>query len=154
MMKIIIIYFLVILVVACSKDDTSESTQTDLIVGTWRISGSGTVYKDGSSQYYSNGDFCTLKSRYSFNNDGTFKVETFDGSENDCFSTGVLTGTWENQGESYHLKIVTDTSDTPETGEEGDVNIVFPDSDTMRWLEQSASEEVDYSFEEYVRVEE
>lgn len=153
-MKHLKICLLTLLIVACSKDDASDSTQTDLIVGTWRISGSGTVYNDGSSQYYSNGDFCTLKSRYSFNDDGTFRVETFDGSENDCFNTGVLTGTWENQGESYYFKIITDTSDTPETDEEGEVNIVFPDSDTMRWIFENESEEVDYSFEEYTRVEE
>ena len=155
MMKKIIIYFLAILVVACSKDDTSESTQTDLLIGIWMESGSGVVdIDDGTDEFFPYDDYCTLQSRFIFNRDGSFRVETFDGTENDCFSTGVTTGTWENQGESYHFKIITDTSDTSDEGNGANITIQFLDSDTMRWIFENDSEEVDHSFEEYVRVEE
>lgn len=139
---------------ACSKDDASDSGKTDLIVGTWNPSGRGTIYSDGASQFYGHKYFCTTQGNYSFKKDGSFRVETFDGTENDCFSTGVTTGTWENQGESYHFKIITDTSDTSDEGNGANITIQFPDSDTMRWIFENDSEEVDYSFEEYVRVEE
>jgi len=153
-MKKFTICFLAILVMACSKDDASDSTQTDLIIGTWTEVGTGALLNDETTQFSEYDYFCVTKGRFSFKEDGSFRVETFDGPDDDCFSTGVLTGTWGNQGESYYFKIITDTSDTPETGEEGDVNIVFPDSDTMRWIFENESEEVDYSFEEYARVEE
>ncbi|GAB4514376.1 MAG: hypothetical protein Tsb004_22380 [Allomuricauda sp.] len=153
-MKQLKVCLLAFLAMACSKGDTSDLAKTDMIVGMWRISGGGIVYSDESDEYYyENEDFCTLKSRFSFKDDGTFRVETFDGSENDCISTGVLTGTWENQGESYFFKIITDTSATPEEGSSANITIQFPDSDTMRWLEESESEAVDYFFEEYIRAE-
>jgi len=153
-MKKLTTFFLVLLAVACSKDDTGDFTKTDLIIGTWTERGVGAVLNDGTTQFSEYDYFCVTKGRFSFMEDGSFRVETFDGPNHDCFSTGVLTGSWENQGESYFLKIITDTSDTPETGEEANVNIVFPDSNTMHWIFENESEEVDYSFDEYARVKE
>ncbi|MCK0161693.1 lipocalin family protein [Allomuricauda sp. F6463D] len=151
-MERFIICFLALLVVACSKDEASDSKQNDLLIGTWMESSSSVVVNDGTDEFFPYDDYCTLQSRFIFNKDGSFKVETFDGTQNDCFSTGVTTGTWENQGESYNFKIISDTSDTSDEGSSANITIQFPDSDTMRWIFNPSTQDEGYTYEEYTRV--
>jgi hypothetical protein len=151
-MKQLKVCLLAFLVMACSKDEANNSTRADLLIGTWMESSSGVVDNDGTDEFNPYDDYCTLQSRYSFHKDGSFRVETFDGTENDCFSTGVATGTWENQGESYFFKIVTDTSDSSDEGSSANITIQFPDSDTMRWIFKPNTEAEGYAYEEYTRV--
>lgn len=151
-MKQLKVCLLVFLAMACSKDEASNSNRADLLIGTWMESSSGVVDNDGTDEFNLENDYCTLQNRYSFRKDGSFRVETFDGAENDCFSTGVATGTWENQGESYFFKIITNTSDTSDEGINTNITIQFPDSDTMRWIFNPNAEAEGYAYEEYTRV--
>lgn len=150
-MKQLKIYLLTLLIISCSKDDTNEPP--DPIIGTWTELGEGIVLSDGTNQFSEYDYFCVTLGRFSFKKDGSFRIETFDGPDDGCFSTGVVTGTWENQKESYFLKIMTDSSDTPEIGEEANLKIEFPDKNTMHWIYETESEEVGYSYGEFKRVE-
>lgn len=150
-MKQLKIYLLALLIISCSKDDTNESPEP--IIGTWAQFGEGIMFGDGTNQFHEYEYYCDTLGHFSFKKDGSFRAETFDGPDDGCFSTGVVTGTWENQGESYFLKIMTDSSDTPEIGEEANLKIKFPDKNTMHWIYETESGEVDYSYDEFKRVE-
>ena len=160
-MKQVRIYFLVLFIISCNNDDSNdtniddnnESESVDLIVGTWTELGQGSVSDNGTDQFSEYDYFCVTLGRFSFTEDGNFRIETFDGPDDGCFSTGILTGTWVNQGESYLFKVDTDSSDEPLTGQQVDINIEFPDENKMRWIFQSESEGIDYSYEDYVRLE-
>ena len=138
---------------SCSSDNENDSESIDLIIGTWTELGQGTVSDDGTNQFSEYDYFCVTLGRFSFNEDGTFNIETFDGPDDGCFSTGVITGTWENQGESYLIRVVTDSSNGPETGQQANIRIEFPNENTMLWIFQSDLEGIDYSYEEYIRLE-
>lgn len=135
------------------SDDSDIPDSIDLIVGTWTESGQGTVSNDGTNQFSEYDYFCVTLGRFTFNEEGAFSIETFDGPDDECFSTGVITGTWDNEVESYLIKILTDTSDDSQAGQQANIKIEFPDSNRMQWIFPSNSEGIDYSYEEYVRVE-
>ena len=150
MKKTLFILFTLILF-SCSSDNDSESF--DLIIGTWTELGQGIVSDDGTTQFSEYDGFCVTLGRFSFNEDGTFNIETFDGPDDGCFSTGILTGIWKNQGESYLIEVLTDSSSESETGQKANIRIEFPNENRMQWVFQSVSDGSDYRYEEDTRLE-
>ncbi|WP_158975343.1 hypothetical protein [Cellulophaga sp. L1A9] len=154
-MRLIRFLAIILLFVSCNKENSTDTVQNDPIIGTWTELGRGDVFDDGKDEFSEYDYFCVTLGRFAFDADGTFRIETFDGPDDGCFSTGILTGTWENNVTFYSFKIVTDTSRDPEPDQESSLKIDFPSSNEMRWisLENSNTENIDYSYEIYTRVE-
>ena len=149
-----ILFFLSILLSCSSDDENSNGLESDdLIIGTWTELGGGNILDDGTDQFSEYDYFCVTLGRFSFQTDGSFRIETFDGPDDGCFSTGVVTGTWENQGNTYLISVVTDTSNESEAGQEANIQIEFPTTDRMQWIFQVDSNGIDYEYEIYTRVE-
>tara|TARA_R110000751_G_scaffold177128_1_gene283435 strand:+ start:107 stop:874 length:768 start_codon:yes stop_codon:yes gene_type:complete len=132
---------------------TFKTLEIDPIVGVWTEKGNGTVFLDGSEDFSPYTYFCITLGRFTFENDGTFEIKTFDGPDDGCFSTGVLTGTWIKNGDLYTLKAVSDTAENSEAGQEAELRILFPNDSQMQWISESDSAEIDYSYELYELVE-
>ncbi|WP_419211565.1 DUF5004 domain-containing protein [Maribacter sp. X9] len=154
-MKNSLFLFLSIIFFACSSDKTTtdEPKTIDSIVGIWTELGRGDVLDDGTDQFSEYNYFCATLGRYSFEADGTFRIETFDGPDDNCSSTGVLTGKWENTEERYLISVVTDTSNESAAGQESNIEIEFPTDSLMQWIFQVDSPSIDYEYELFTRVE-
>lgn len=159
-MRNLLIIFFVTILHSCSSDNenANDSESTDQIVGTWTELGRGDVLDDGTDEFSEYDYFCVTLGRFTFEDDGSFRIETFSetsgiaGDEN-CTSIGVLTGTWENQGDTYLIVVTTDTSNESEVGTEADIQIEFPTTERMQWIFQVDSNGIDYEYEIYTRVE-
>lgn len=127
--------------------------EEDSIVGVWTEKGKGTVYNNGTEEFSPYDYFCVTLGRFVFESNGTFEISTFDGPDDGCLSTGVLTGTWIKNGELYTLKVISDTSANSEAGQEAELRILFPNDTQMEWVSESDSAEIDYSYELFELVE-
>jgi hypothetical protein len=154
-MRLLRFLAIILLFVSCNKENSTDTVQNDPIIGTWTELGRGDVFDDGTNVFSQYDYFCATLGRFAFDADGTFRIETFDGPDDGCFSTGILTGTWENNETFYSFKIVTDTSRDPEPDQESSLKIDFPSSNQMRWIspEENSAENIDYSYEIYTKVE-
>ncbi len=82
-MKKLILFFVVVLIVGCSKDDNGASRNSDPIIGTWYFNADEYGYWDYSNY------------RLTFSEDGYLKIEAYDNSANEIeFSH---TCQWSNQ---------------------------------------------------------
>ncbi len=150
-MKKTLFILLIILIISCNNDDNSQSD--DPIIGTWTELGCGNVLDNDTVEFTEYDYFCVTLGRFTFENNGNFRIETFDGPDDGCFSTGILTGTWENLGDTYLFRIITDTSDEPEEGEEGNIKIEFPSNNRMQWIYEVNQNGIDYEFFEFTKIE-
>lgn len=130
-----------------------KSHQADPIIGVWTEVGGGTVYSDGTEVFTEFDDPCTKLGRYIFKGDGTFEIRTYDGPADACFITGEITGTWERNGDYYHLRIISDTSENSEAGREADLRIIFPSYNQMQLVFENESDLINYGYEQYELVE-
>lgn len=87
-----------------SDDDTSQTPNVDLIVGTWKITD---VWVGGESVYVlillSNP--CPLQSKFIFDNDFSVMVETVveDETTGSCIPGEVQQGSWSKEGTTYYF---------------------------------------------------
>lgn len=135
-----------------------DSESTDQIVGTWTELGRGEVFDDGTDEFSEYDYFCVTLGRFTFENDGSFRIETFSPSsgmvsDENCISQGVITGTWENQGDTYLIVVITDPSNESEAGMEANIQIEFPTNDRMKWIFQVDRNGIDYEYEIKTRLE-
>ncbi len=154
---LLILFTLILFSCSSDNDDNNDSESLDPIIGTWTEIGQGTVSDDGTDQFSEYDYFCVTLGRFSFNDDRSFRIETFSessgiaGDEN-CTSTGILIGTWENNGENYLFNIESDSSNEPESGQ-AEIKIEFPNENQMEWIFDSESDGIDYTYELYEKVE-
>lgn len=159
LMKNILVVLFTIILFSCSSENenNNDSESFDPIIGTWTELGQGTVSDEGTKQFSEYDYFCATLGRFSFEEDGSYRIETYSesngiaGDEN-CTSTGILIGTWENNGEYYLLIIESDSSNDPESGQ-AEIKIEFPDENQMEWIFDSESDGIDYTYELYEKVE-
>ncbi len=153
-MKKALLLLFTVLCISCNNNDNNNPESTDLIVGTWTEIGYGTISDTNDVEFFEYDYFCATLGRYVFNGDGTFRVETFDGPDNNCTSTGVVTGTWEKIGNtSYLISILSDTSDDdPQTGREVTVRVEFPSNDRMQFIYEINQGGIAFEYDEYSRL--
>ena len=154
MKKTLLLLLTVFCLASCNNNDNDDPQSSDLLVGTWTELGYGTVSDTGDVQFFEYDYFCVTLGRFAFEADGTFRVETFDGPDNNCVSTGVITGTWEKtSGNLYLITILTDSSvDDPLTGEQTTIPIEFPNKNRVRFIYQVDENGIEYEYEEFTRV--
>ncbi|MGJ8716426.1 MAG: hypothetical protein ACSHXG_15075 [Maribacter stanieri] len=135
---------------------TFKTLEIDPIVGVWTEKGNGTVFLDSSEDFSPYTYFCATLGRYTFENDGTFEIKTFDGPDDNCISTGITTGTWEKNEDYYNFKvlsIINQDSENVEAGQENSLQINFISNNQMQWIYPKDSDTINYTYELFERVE-
>lgn len=151
----IILFYISLAIISCSKDNNSNSPEEldDLIVGIWNQPGQGTVLNDGTDNYSIYTYQCAFEGRWTFESNGNFQIITFDGPDNECFETGTVTGTWEKiNNEEYKFMVLSDSNGNNENTT-ATLELIFVNSNAMRFVFPSEAENIDYSYEQYERIE-
>lgn len=104
---------------SCSSDDDGGSS--DPVIGTWKAYKS---FEDGEEVELSD---CYQKYTATFSSDGTCVFESYDEDYDGNCELDIITGTWENMGDSFY-KITHDVDEQGDEENEGVIEVHFEDN--------------------------
>ena len=130
MKNVLIILFLSLSIISCSKNDDSNNNEPETIsiVGTWQFESQGVVNKQGNEVIIELGE-CDAKTVHTFSANGSTKALYYSGENCPLFQD--LRGGWVINGDRINIDYETENGESTNI----DLNIVLfnIDGNSMRW---------------------
>lgn len=100
MKKLIVLFVaaLALSITSCGNDDDEEVVAQDPIIGSWQF-----TQELENDEPLPPTDPCSTQDFFTYNDDGTFTIQYFSDDGGTCIAGSLLTGTWENVGNSVYV---------------------------------------------------